>query len=97
MPILFAYAIYLAQSTPIWPHNQDLVVAQEMKHPTPAGEEKQIVEPKTTESNIAILRKHGISKLFHFTDESNLPSIRVHGLMSATSLTDQSALNDELR
>ncbi len=88
-----SYAIYLAHSTVVWPHNKDLVKGKRVddaeakvseiclkpaKHSTPAV------------ANVVKLRQNGITKLFHFTDASNVPSIEKHGLMSGASLIENS-------
>jgi hypothetical protein len=46
-------------------------------------------EAATREPNIAVLRRHGIKTLFHFTDAANLPSIRESGLLSASTLSSR--------
>ena len=83
-----SYAIYLAHSTTVWSHNNDLVVCRSLV-PKPEGETaSRIVEHSSQklEPNIVTLRENGIKKLYHFTDASNIPSIEQHGLMSASNL-----------
>jgi hypothetical protein len=70
-----SYAIYLAHSVPVWPHNDDLVCAN-----------SHVVQSKTRTPSIVTLRAQGIRHLYHFTDSANLASIRKVGLMSASEL-----------
>ena len=74
-----SYAIYLAHSSPLWTHNEDLVT----------NLPKTLLEPPKP-PNITVLRNHGIRYLYHFTDSANINSIRETGLMSATNLLDRS-------
>ena len=81
-----SYAIYLAHSSVVWPHNKDLVVGKSTEPETKVAEVclKPEKPKKPAITNVAKLRKHGITHLFHFTDAANVPSIKLHGLMSAT-------------
>ena len=83
-----SYAIYLAHSTAVWPHNSDLVECRSSL-PTLDDETVPCVQKQTSQKlvpNIVTLKRNGIEKLYHFTDASNLPSIDKHGLMSASNL-----------
>jgi hypothetical protein len=71
-----SYAIYLAHSVPVWPHNDDLVCSR-----LPRSVVANAPTPK-----IVVLRNQGIRYLYHFTDSDNLPSIKKSGLMSASEL-----------
>jgi hypothetical protein len=86
-----SYAIYLAHSTVVWPHNNDLVVCRGLTKPS---DETVICANKPAQKalvpNIVTLRQNGIKKLYHFTDASNIQSIRQHGLMSASNLIENS-------
>ena len=77
-----SYAIYLAHSSPVWTHNDDLVSASSLP--------KSVPRPS---ANIVVLRNHGIKHLYHFTDSNNLNSIRETGLMSATRLQEKSIVS----
>ena len=83
-----SYGIYLAHSTTVWPHNNDLVVGRSAR--AQAEDQPLTFAQKKLEPNIVTLRQHGITKLFHFTDASNVASIKQHGLMSASSLIESS-------
>ena len=79
-----SYGIYLAHSTTVWPHNNDLVVGRSAR--PQADEQPLTFAQQKLEPNIVTLRKNGIKKLYHFTDASNVASIKQHGLMSASNL-----------
>ena len=86
-----SYAIYLAHSSTVWPHNDDLVERRSLIKPSA---ETVICAnkpaPKSSVPNIVTLRRNGIKKLYHFTDASNIESIRQHGLRSASNLIESS-------
>ena len=88
-----SYAIYLAHSTVVWPHNKDLVLGKNVddvqtKVPEICLNPAKKIIP--TINNVMKLRQNDITKLFHFTDASNIPSIMKHGLMSGASLIEKS-------
>jgi hypothetical protein len=86
-----SYAIYLAHNSPVWPHNEDLVLSNRSNgkpKPEPSSEGKQL--QRDPRAALDVLRKNGIKILYHFTDESNVQSIRAHGLMSASTLLTKS-------
>ena len=86
-----SYAIYLAHSSTMWPHNNDLVVGKKFGTETTKDVDKSRVEVKQdfpSIANIQKLRQEGAKFLYHFTDEVNIESIRKHGLMSASNLID---------
>ena len=90
-----SYAIYLAHSTVVWPHNKDLVIGKNVddaKAKVIVSEVclKPVEKKPPAVMNIVKLRQNGITKLFHFTDASNIPSIEKHGLMSGASLIEKS-------
>ena len=68
-----SYGIYLAHSTTVWPHNNDLVVGRSAR--PQADEQPLTFAQQKLEPNIVTLRKNGIKKLYHFTDASNVASI----------------------
>jgi hypothetical protein len=86
-----SYAIYLAHSTVVWSHNNDLVVCRNSipknGDDTSVHAMKQAA-PQKLVPNIVTLRQNGIKKLYHFTDASNIASIGQRGLMSASNLIE---------
>jgi hypothetical protein len=65
-----SYAIYLAHSSNVWPHNNDLVLG---KNSSPAKENmdapvRVMKKESRVEPNIQKLRSEGIKALYHFTD-----------------------------
>ena len=89
-----SYAIYLAHSTVVWPHNNDLVISKRVDDDAKVKAPEISLKPEKKKppavANIVTLRENGITKLFHFTDASNIPSIEKHGLMSGASLIEKS-------
>ena len=81
-----SYGIYLAHSTTVWPHNNDLVVGRSAR--LQADDQPLTFAQQKLEPNIVTLRQNGIKKLYHFTDASNVASIKQHGLMSASNLIE---------
>ena len=84
-----SYAIYLAHSSTMWPHSNDLVVGKK-SFAIPAKDvdmrSAEVKKDAVAISNIQKLRQENIKFLYHSTDEANIESIRKHGLMSATNL-----------
>jgi len=69
-----SYAIYLANLSTMWPHNNDLVIGKKSAAPT-KDVGKAIVEVKkdaASISNIQKLREQNIQCLYHFTDQANI-------------------------
>jgi hypothetical protein len=95
-----SYAIYLAQSSPAWPHNNDLVRGKNSE-----VEQKSVplsvMKPDPAEpvvANIVQLKQNGIIKLYHFTDVSNVDSIKKNGLDECVQSSEaRNQIDDEFQ
>ncbi len=95
-----SYAIYLAHSSPVWMHNQDLVKSSKTVVETEIDKtsgvdtsEKKQVKSHSRVNSMTMLRQKGVKALYHFTDAANMSSILKHGLMSAADVFDNSLVS----
>jgi hypothetical protein len=76
-------AIFGAHRNLAWSQSNLLVA------PALGGRSAGIPAPPEHKNNVQVMKAHGVTRFFHFTDVSNLESIKKHGLVPWVSLSSE--------